>query len=148
MSEPIRHAGAAALMNGSSVFITGASGFVGKVVLEKLMRDVPGIERFYVLIRPKKGVTPEQRLHEEIISSKIFTMLKRKIGEDAFREIAGKKLVAVPGDISHHQCGIPLEFLNMIYRDVKVIYHCAASINFQERIGKIDFEENRCNQFL
>jgi thioester reductase-like protein len=137
MSEhsPIRHEGAATLLNNSSVFITGASGFVGKVLLEKLLRDVPGIDKFYVLIRPKKGVSPSQRLHEEIVSSKIFTVLLRNIGEEKFREIVARKLIAVPGDISHHQCGIPAEFLKEIYRNVRVIFHCAASINFQERIG-------------
>ena len=36
---------------GRSVFITGATGFMGKVLVEKLLRSCPGIERIYLLIR-------------------------------------------------------------------------------------------------
>lgn len=46
------------------LFITGASGFMGKVLIEKLLRSCPGIEKIYVLIRQKKGKTGEERLKE------------------------------------------------------------------------------------
>jgi thioester reductase-like protein len=131
----IQHPGIRALLQDAGVFITGASGFVGKVVLEKLLRDVPGMRIVYVLIRPRKGITPEQRLKDDILNSPIFTAIKRQYGESHFENVIAKKLVAVPGDISHKGCGIPAEFMEKLVRDVKVIYHCAASINFQERIG-------------
>lgn len=49
---------------GRSVFITGATGFMGKVLLEKLMRSCPGIDRFYLLMRCSKGKTLAVRLQE------------------------------------------------------------------------------------
>lgn len=36
---------------GKSVLITGATGFIGKVVLEKLLRDLPNIGRIYIIVR-------------------------------------------------------------------------------------------------
>jgi len=45
-----------------SVLITGASGFLGKVLLEKLLRECPGLENVFVLLRPKFGQTSNQRL--------------------------------------------------------------------------------------
>lgn len=47
---------------GKSVFITGASGFLGKVVLEKIVRSCHGVEKVYCLIRAKDGEAPQQRL--------------------------------------------------------------------------------------
>lgn len=51
--------------NGRSVFITGASGFMGKVLVEKLLRSCPGISRLYVLLRPSRsGKGVSDRLQE------------------------------------------------------------------------------------
>lgn len=36
---------------GKSVLITGATGFIGKVMLEKLLRDTPNIRQIYIIIR-------------------------------------------------------------------------------------------------
>lgn len=44
--------------------VTGGTGFVGKALLEKLLRSCPGIETIYVLMRPKRGLTVEQRYKE------------------------------------------------------------------------------------
>lgn len=39
---------------GCDVFITGGTGFMGKVLIEKLIRSCPGINRIYVLMRKRK----------------------------------------------------------------------------------------------
>ncbi len=38
-----------------NVLVTGSTGFLGKVLLEKLLYALPMINRVYVLIRAKKG---------------------------------------------------------------------------------------------
>lgn len=43
------------------VFVTGSTGFMGKVLVEKLLRDCPDIEKCYLLMRTKRGIEPEQR---------------------------------------------------------------------------------------
>lgn len=50
--------------NGKSVFVTGGSGFMGKVLIEKLLFSCTGIREIYVLMRSKKGKSPESRLQE------------------------------------------------------------------------------------
>ncbi|HBM50095.1 MAG TPA: dehydrogenase, partial [Marinobacter sp.] len=41
-------------LRGKKVLITGTTGFLGKVVLEKLIRAVPDIGGIYLLIRGNK----------------------------------------------------------------------------------------------
>lgn len=53
-----------ALYKGRHVLITGGTGFMGKVFVEKLLRNVPDIGRIYLLIRVKKGKDPKDRLVE------------------------------------------------------------------------------------
>ena len=47
-----------------NVFITGATGFIGKVLIEKLFRCCPNVKGIYCLIRPKRGKTAEERLKD------------------------------------------------------------------------------------
>lgn len=55
---------------GKNVFITGATGFLGKILLEKLLRSCSGVENIYVLVRSKKGKDLYSRI-EEICSGDV-----------------------------------------------------------------------------
>lgn len=46
-----------------SVFVTGGSGFLGKVVIEKLLRSCQ-VDTIYVLIRSKKGKDIATRIED------------------------------------------------------------------------------------
>jgi len=46
------------------VFITGATGLVGKVLIEKLLRSCPDVNRIFVLLREKHSKNIETRLEE------------------------------------------------------------------------------------
>lgn len=49
---------------GKSVLITGATGFMGKVLVEKLLRCCPSVSTVYVLVRPKAGQSMQQRVND------------------------------------------------------------------------------------
>lgn len=47
-----------------NILITGVTGFMGKVLLEKLLRSCPQVGKIYMIIRDKKGKNPYHRLKE------------------------------------------------------------------------------------
>ncbi|XP_021941837.1 putative fatty acyl-CoA reductase CG5065 [Zootermopsis nevadensis] len=49
---------------GASVLITGETGFMGKVLVEKLLRSCPHLSSVYLLVRSKKGKDAESRLDD------------------------------------------------------------------------------------
>lgn len=60
---------------GKSIFITGATGFMGKVLVEKLLRCCPDVKKMYLLMRPKKGHNSKERLDQFLnvrVSSAIY----------------------------------------------------------------------------
>lgn len=48
----------------STIFVTGATGFLGKLLIEKLLRSCPTIRKIYILVRPKKGKEIASRVQE------------------------------------------------------------------------------------
>ena len=53
-----------------SIFITGATGFLGKCLIEKLLRSCFNLHKIYLLVRPKKGKGCQERL-DEIVECKV-----------------------------------------------------------------------------
>jgi alcohol-forming fatty acyl-CoA reductase len=55
---------------GCGIFITGATGFLGMGLVEKLLRCCPDSGKIYLLVRPKKGKAIEERL-EDVVKNKV-----------------------------------------------------------------------------
>ena len=55
---------------GKTVLVTGATGFMGKVLVEKLLRACPDVDTLYLMVRHKAGQTPAQRINS-IVEGKV-----------------------------------------------------------------------------
>lgn len=109
---------------GKCVLVTGVTGFVGKFLLEKLLRSCKP-SAVYVLIRPKKGLSPEQRLQQFLQTQPVFQF--HPLDEDSVR-----KVIAIDGDVETQAvCSQRQDLLEILSR-VQVVIHSAASVRFDE----------------
>lgn len=114
------------IMDGSGrarILLTGSTGFVGKVVLEELLRrrDELGVEAVHLLIRPRRGKTAEQRFDQYVAPSPCFSRL-----EPGWRAFCHP----VAGDITEAGLGLAPEDAERLRAGVTHIIHCAASVRF------------------
>ncbi|KAJ8668111.1 hypothetical protein QAD02_009774 [Eretmocerus hayati] len=113
----------------SIILVTGATGFVGKALLEKLLRSCPRISTIYVIIRPKRGRTIEQRF-TELVDNPVFDRIRRDC------PLALSKLHPIKGDVGMPELGLSLEDRTMLMQRVNIVFHSAATVRFDEPLKK------------
>ncbi|KAL5286797.1 hypothetical protein ACFFRR_008046 [Megaselia abdita] len=116
---------------GQVLFITGGTGFLGKVLVEKLLRACPDIKKLYLLIRPKYGKDPQVRI-KDIFSNVLFDTLKQQRGEEELF----KQIQAISGDVMLPDLGLSQGDRDILANEVTIVYHCAATIRFDEQLRK------------
>lgn len=124
---------------GKEILVTGATGLVGRVLIEKIVHDLPEVKRVYVLIRSKSGRSgrmdsPEERLKREVLESSAFDRTRIKYGED-FSTMVREKLVAVSGDLAKKNLGLDEPDLKRLQSRVGIIINSAAVVSFDAPIG-------------
>ncbi|KAF5287019.1 hypothetical protein FQA39_LY16133 [Lamprigera yunnana] len=124
-----------------TLFISGGTGFMGKVFIEKILRTVP-VKRIYLLIRERKGKTPEERL-KEMFNGALFDLLKKTVGEDVL-----KRVVAVPGDVTEEGLGLSQHNREILSKEVDIIFHMAATIRFDDPLKKAVLLNVRGTKFM
>lgn len=129
MAEPDR---IAEVFAGKDILITGGTGFLGKVLIEKLLRSCYDLRTIYLLIRPKKGKEPKQRL-EEIFSNALFDTVKAQHG-GVQNLICKMKIIA--GDVSAVGMSLSVQDRALLCDNVNFVYHAAATIRFDEELKK------------
>lgn len=105
------------------VVLTGATGFLGKVVLEELLRTRENVH-VIVIVRAKGKHSAADRL-KQLRASPCFAGLTAAHFE---------RVEAVEGDLASAGCGLHPDDRRQITERATRIVHCAASIDFDLRI--------------
>jgi len=133
-SDPSDIGSVANFYEGKNVFLTGGTGFIGKVIVEKLLRGCANIKNIYLLVRPKKGASCEERI-QKMFSLPLFKKLMETSPD------APSKIVPIPGDIVHQGLGISDDDRQKLRDNVDIVIHSAAAVRFNEPI-RIAMEMN------
>lgn len=106
----------------SVIFMTGSTGFLGQVMLEKLLRSCPDVSTIYILVRNKKGKNVQTRV-DEIFEDVLFDRLKQE--GPKFKH----KVVGITGDCSLPSLGMSQKDIDHLIDQVR-----KSTIAFDERV--------------
>lgn len=98
----------------TNIFLTGATGFLGILLLEKLLYSCPNISTIYLLMRNKKEKNVETRL-EELFGDVVFSRLREQ------RPNFAEKIVAIEGDCEFPELGLSTQDKNRLMKEVVYI---------------------------
>ncbi|KAL5719569.1 alcohol-forming fatty acyl-CoA reductase [Ranunculus cassubicifolius] len=125
--------GIAKSLENKSILVTGSTGFLAKLFVEKVLRVQPNVKKLYLLIRASDSKAANERLRDEVIEKDLFKLLKMKYGGD-LDSFMVDKVTPLAGDIIYENFGLQdTEMIENLWKEIDIIVNSAANTKFDER---------------
>ncbi|CAN4107246.1 unnamed protein product [Withania somnifera] len=116
-----------------TILVTGATGFLAKIFVEKILRVQPNVKKLYLLLRAADDKSAMQRFNTEIVGKELFKVLREKCGPN-FTTFVSQRTRIVAGDITCENLGVKdTDLLEEMWKEVDIVVNLAATTNFDER---------------
>lgn len=112
---------------GKSILVTGASGLMGKVLVEKLLYSCSDLKEIFILVRPKRGKSVDQRM-DEMHKLPMFSRIRKE------KPHVLKKLTAFQGDVTLEGLGLTEEARKRLVAETSIVFHCAATLKLESNL--------------
>lgn len=112
------------LLDRVNVLLTGATGFLGQALLEKLLSAYPTVQ-IWLLIRGRDGVSAAQRM-EGLMRKPVFQRWQQSTGDGEWQRIVGERVTIIDGDLG----GMTVP------GDLDVVIHAASTVSFDPAIDE------------
>ena len=110
-----------------TILLTGVTGFLGQVVLERLLLDFPRT-RVTVLVRSQPSATGHDRV-VYLLRKPAFDVLRQRLGsQEALTRLLDEQVTVLEGDFTHGEPEIPA--------GIDVVIHSAAAVSFDPPIDE------------
>ncbi|XP_071706968.1 fatty acyl-CoA reductase 3-like [Rutidosis leptorrhynchoides] len=120
-------------LDNKTILVTGATGFLAKIFVEKILRVQPNVNKLYLLVRAADAKSALQRFNTEAVAKDLFKVLKEKYGTN-LQMFLSEKVIPVAGDITYENLGIKdANLIEKMCKSVDVVVNVAATTNFDER---------------
>ncbi|HEX8790519.1 MAG TPA: AMP-binding protein [Polyangiaceae bacterium] len=109
------------IFDGARLVLLGGTGFLGKVFWSTLLDRYPGVGRIYLVVRPKNGMSPQERFRSDIA------------GSDALASVRGaleEKVEPIDGDMGRPMCGLDENLVRELRGTIDAVVNVAGVVDF------------------
>ncbi|MGD0809834.1 MAG: HAD-IB family phosphatase [Acidimicrobiales bacterium] len=111
---------------GRRIAITGATGFLGTALTERVLRCLPDTE-VVLLVRPgRRGA--RDRVERDVLRNDCFQRLRRELGE-TFDEETSRRIIPIAGDVTVDGLGLD-DAGREVLSTCSTVVHSAATVSF------------------
>ncbi|KAI4499647.1 hypothetical protein M0802_005217 [Mischocyttarus mexicanus] len=110
-----------------NILITNAKDFIGKLLIEKLLRCCPTIKFIYILI-PSKEKKHVLELENELFEDTLFSKLREE--QPNFRD----RIISIVSDFSVPNLGISMMERETLIEHISIIFYSASKSRFNKNI--------------
>jgi alcohol-forming fatty acyl-CoA reductase len=112
---------------GARIGVTGATGFLGTALVERILRCLPEATAVLV-VRPGRRAGAEERVRREVLRNDCFDRLREELGS-GFDELVTRRVEVVAGDVASEGLALDEEHRHRL-ASCDVVVHSAASVSF------------------
>ncbi|KAJ9128459.1 hypothetical protein P3X46_034992 [Hevea brasiliensis] len=124
-------------LENKTILVTGVTGFLAKIFVEKILRVQPNVKKLYLLLRAADATSASHRFQNEVIGKDLFRVAKEKWDAN-LNSIIAKKISIVPGDVRYEDLGIKDSSLKEEMKiELDIVLNFAATTKFDESSGLI-----------
>ena len=119
---------------GKRILITGATGFLGTALVERLLRCAPGCNLVLVVRPGRRGAS--WRVKRDVLRNDAFRRLRHRHaqpGQETFEEMTARRVCAVAGDVSVDGLGLDSRGRDLI-ASCQIAIHAAATVSFESAL--------------
>ena len=120
---------------GKRIAITGATGFLGTALTERLLRCVPDCELVLVVRPGRRGAA--QRVQRDVLRNDAFGRLRSELDQpgspETYDEMTARRVHALAGDVSVDGLGLDDEGRALL-SSCDIVIHSAATVNFDSAL--------------
>ena len=113
-------------LEGRRIAITGATGFLGTALAERVLRCLPSTELVLVVRPGRRGAG--ERMRRDVLGNDCFDRLRSELG-GRFDEVVGKRVIPLAGDVAAEGLGLDREGRQLL-GSCSTVVHAAATVNF------------------
>ena len=121
---------------GKRIAITGATGFVGTALVERLLRSVPDCE-LVLIVRDGKLSPAARRVERELLRNDAFDRLRAQGRADdaveSFDALTARRIMTIAGDVGADGLGLSAEN-QAVLASCDIVIHSAAAVSFDSPI--------------